>query len=672
MARKKKGPDGEPPGPAPEGKPPEPEGGSKPGPRPKAKPKAKAGAKPKSKAGPKRKAKAPSASSGRRKIETLLRQAMGLVGPGRPADPARERAEDLLQQAYEADDPEEIAAMSRRALEAWPDCADAYVLLAEVARGPKEALDLYARGVEAGSRDLGGDAFRELAGHFWAFPETRPYMRARFGLAQVLWVLGRRDEAVGHYQEMLRLNPNDNQGVRYTLAACLLETGRDKELSELLSAYEEDPTASWAYSAALLAFRREGDSPLARSLLRAAREVNPHVPDLLLGRERLPSRMPETVGLGDRNEAVDYVAGFLRGWRATPGAIAWLRQAVEGRSGRGKAGRARARGPTAASKTRLKKLPIREGSVWQVEARKMPAWVSDGGELRRPWVVLVASRTSDLILGQALLQETPTPGFLWDTLSAAMQAPSAGPPHRPAEIEVRPGGPWDELAGPLDAVGVRVVHADELDLIDRLMDDLAENVFGPKVGPGLLDMPGVTPDQVAGFFQAAAGFYRASPWQRVTGEETIKVACDRYESGPWYAVIIGQMGMTLGLALYEDLDALVRMREGDASDEENARETVALSITYGDETEVPVQDLDAAEQYGWEVAGPEAYPAPMRKERGLVMRPPLAWELRLLEACLRAIPPFVARHDRDDPAPFAQEVPTAAGPLTLELSWVKA
>jgi hypothetical protein len=130
------------------------------------------------------------------------------------------------------------------------------------------------------------------------------------------------------------------------------------------------------------------------------------------------------------------------------------------------------------------------------------------------------------------------------------------------------------------------------------------------------------------------------------------------------------MGMTLGFALYEDLGALFQMREGNASDEQNARETVALSVTYGDETEIPVPDLDACERYGWEVAAPDAYPAPIRKERGLTMRPPLSWELRLLEACLRAIPEFVSNHDRNDSRPAVYEVPTGSGPLALSFSWV--
>ena len=64
-------------------------------------------------------------------------------------------------------------------------------------------------------------------------------MRARFGLAESLTAAGRIDEAITHYQELLRLNPNDNQGVRYVLLPKLLAAGRDVEAARLLKAYDE-------------------------------------------------------------------------------------------------------------------------------------------------------------------------------------------------------------------------------------------------------------------------------------------------------------------------------------------------------------------------------------------------------------------------------------------------
>ena len=111
------------------------------------------------------------------------------------------------------------------------------------------------RAVDAGEPALGPEAFEEDVGQFWGILETRPYMRARAGLAQCLWQLGRRKESVEHYQELLRLNPNDNQGIRYLLAACLLELGRDSELNELIERYDEDGSPFWMYLQALAKFR---------------------------------------------------------------------------------------------------------------------------------------------------------------------------------------------------------------------------------------------------------------------------------------------------------------------------------------------------------------------------------------------------------------------------------
>lgn len=100
--------------------------------------------------------------------------------------------------------------------------------------------------VEAGELALGKEGFEEYAGHFWGFLETRPYMRARAGLASVLWRTGRHRDAIGHYRAMLKLNPNDNQGIRYVLARHLLELGDTVALKKLIKKYVEDGSAAVA------------------------------------------------------------------------------------------------------------------------------------------------------------------------------------------------------------------------------------------------------------------------------------------------------------------------------------------------------------------------------------------------------------------------------------------
>jgi uncharacterized protein (TIGR03067 family) len=60
--------------------------------------------------------------------------------------------------------------------------------------------------------------------------------------------------------------------VCYALAGCLLFLDRDDDLATLLRQYPDEASAAWAYTTALLAFRRHGDAPETRRLLQEAEE----------------------------------------------------------------------------------------------------------------------------------------------------------------------------------------------------------------------------------------------------------------------------------------------------------------------------------------------------------------------------------------------------------------
>jgi tetratricopeptide (TPR) repeat protein len=256
-----------------------------------------------------------------------MESALAAIGRGAAHDASDEdlfRAQDLMYEAFEAQGASRVA-LAQEALAISPNCADAYLLLAEeTASSLEEACGLLEQGVAAGERALGPEPFEEDVGQFWGILETRPYMRARAALAETLWALGRREEAVEHQRDLLRLNPNDNQGVRYRQAEWLLWLESYEELDELFAAYEDDGAAAFGYTKALAAFRREGDSARARQLLGEARELNPYVPAYLSGRKRLPARLPDYVGLGDDSEAVDYASGAAELWASVPGALTWL------------------------------------------------------------------------------------------------------------------------------------------------------------------------------------------------------------------------------------------------------------------------------------------------------------------------------------------------------------
>ncbi len=239
-------------------------------------------------------------------------------------------AQEIMYEAWEERQPKKRLALAKEALEVSPDCVDAYVLLAqESAKSIEEVIDLYRKGVEAGERALGKEMFEEEAGDFWWILETRPYMRARAGLAQSLWVAGRFEEAVEHYWDMLRLNPGDNQGIRELLMPCLIELDRSKEAEELFNEYKEDFMAVWKYSRVLLDFRKHGDSSKTKKSLKAALERNKHIPAYILGRKKIPRYVPYYYSPGSKEEAVLYANGNRVAWAATQGALDWLAAVVE-------------------------------------------------------------------------------------------------------------------------------------------------------------------------------------------------------------------------------------------------------------------------------------------------------------------------------------------------------
>ncbi len=249
----------------------------------------------------------------------LATGSMPKTEPETPLDQAQQVVYDALRATGK-----QREKLARKALSISPDCADAYVLLAEASKDIAEARSFYEQAVQAGERALGEDVFREGAGEFWDMLETRPYMRARLGLAEILWEMDERQAAIAHAKELLRLNPGDNQGVRYILANWLLAVGDDAALTPLLARFPDDGSAQWAYTAALHTFRQSGAGRKADNALKKALDANPYVPFYLLGLKPPPKHMPEYYGMGDESEAVVYVFESVEGWVETEGALEWL------------------------------------------------------------------------------------------------------------------------------------------------------------------------------------------------------------------------------------------------------------------------------------------------------------------------------------------------------------
>ena len=233
------------------------------------------------------------------------------------------RSQDLVLQAYD-ETPAKGKKLIKQALELDPNNADAYNYLASVENDVDKALTLYRQAVEAGERALGEEFIQENKGHFWGLFETRPYMRAKSGVAGCLYAKNRVNATIEVYREMIELNPSDNQGVRYLLATILLSKKDLSDYESFVKKYEGEDSALWHYNNALYHFKKMGKSAKSDGELMKAYKFNPYVMEFMLGLKELPEEMPQFIGRGDENEAVAYIFDAIHTWGKTDGALNWM------------------------------------------------------------------------------------------------------------------------------------------------------------------------------------------------------------------------------------------------------------------------------------------------------------------------------------------------------------
>ena len=238
---------------------------------------------------------------------------------------ASEKAQELAYDAMEADDPNTAVKLAMRAVELDRRCVDALVMLAHAGSdSPEELIENIEKAVWMGERALGEEFFEENRGHFWGILETRPYMRARQELADLLRDADRIDDAITHYEAMLDLNPDDNQGIRDLLLACYLIQGNLDGTRRLFDANEDDGSATFQWSR-VLERHLAGDEAKALTLLAEARKDNAFVEPYMTGQKRIPRTLPDYFSPGEESEA-KYVAVNLRpAWTGHRASVAWLK-----------------------------------------------------------------------------------------------------------------------------------------------------------------------------------------------------------------------------------------------------------------------------------------------------------------------------------------------------------
>jgi len=300
-------------------------------------------------------------------------------------------------------------------------------------------------------------------------------------------------------------------------------------------------------------------------------------------------------------------------------------------------------------------------SVWQADFIRSPAWIMNEQEgAYRPWTVLVLEKSRSMTLKISHTPGDPAPEVLLEFLVQTMAAPGDQPAQRPRLVEVSDSDCYDFLRPRLESAGVACRLVDDLAEFNDFCLRLARDIDGSEKC-ALADGRGVTRAHMESFYEAAASFFRKTPWRHVRDEAPIEVRCDDPDMGKRYAIVLGRTGVQLGLCVYDDWKITQAMLTGSAGADENR----ALAVCYDEEQIMAAIDLQLIDRLGWPVATPEAWPAVMRLQPRRTPRSASADELLFLDACLRAIPDFLQSRE----ASQQLSVETGTRPVKLHLDW---
>lgn len=164
-------------------------------------------------------------------------------------------AQEILYNLSDETDDAGLINAAKKALAITPYCMGGWLILAEFAESEKEAITILKNGIDHG-RELHAELIASVGNEYgmWGHVEARDFMRLLHELATLYDETGEVEKAVEVYEEMLRLNPDDNQGIRGDLLHSYIILDQTDQAHELLERFESiiGTDTDLAYGAAFL------------------------------------------------------------------------------------------------------------------------------------------------------------------------------------------------------------------------------------------------------------------------------------------------------------------------------------------------------------------------------------------------------------------------------------
>jgi hypothetical protein len=216
-----------------------------------------------------------------------------------------DREDGALAESFD----EAMQQTAEKALALDPSSIETLVWLGRHASELDQKLDYFRKACDAAERKDPQDVA-------FAMPEIR--LQMAFDLHEnAMWA-----DAATILLPLKKESPLDEVGGRHLLTELLLRLGWDDELEEVYRVFEDKQFGPLPFAYAFLAFKQEGASPHSNALLNAANQIQPGVVRALLAATK-----PESSD--DLTDSQFVAQCLLPGIRNIPGAMAWIREAVE-------------------------------------------------------------------------------------------------------------------------------------------------------------------------------------------------------------------------------------------------------------------------------------------------------------------------------------------------------
>ncbi len=281
---------------------------------------------------------------------------------------------------------------------------------------------------------------------------------------------------------------------------------------------------------------------------------------------------------------------------------------------------------------RFRRLPRRPDRTWQGKFLRMIAWVTDEqGNLFRPimplWVDASDRSMSEL---RAVRPEEASASCL---LSSLVVFAVEDRQFRPGCIQVTDPALAQHLQTALAGCEIDIRLVEQMVEMDEVEVDLAKlHRRGTARIDSLLDTPGVAVEQVRGFAEAAAAFYRAQPWLHLCEDDLIRIHTPTPPPGMKHVAVFGADRELYGIGLRDTPQDHFRY----CTQKSGWQDMPLWQLSYGQVAWIPIEDANLWEDYELATAGPQAYPRIVKYEGSEVVRPS-ARQLVFLEGLLQVL-----------------------------------